>query len=204
MVEVETIVRDTIEEFCFEFLDSPYLCYTEHGLHALFFNRLYKNLPAESRYSIWNGQKVCIIQKEYPTADRLGKGRRQNWDIAILETPLQSIKEPSYDYFKLNSVVEFGLNESKDHLEDDIARLSHPKANLKLGFIVHLYRVSEEISGHDWTSRQKRFTDEKEIADLLKGKKGLTAYFALVDAENHIRNGPWKIGADSGFEPMKR
>ncbi len=33
---IENIVKDTIKEFCHEFLQSPYICYTEHGLHAFF------------------------------------------------------------------------------------------------------------------------------------------------------------------------
>ena len=34
-------VRSTAKEFCLEFVQNPYLCYTEHGLHARFYAMLY-------------------------------------------------------------------------------------------------------------------------------------------------------------------
>jgi len=73
---VET-VRQTIIQFCTEFMEHPYLCYTEHGQHALFYARLYNALSPEHRYTIWRGQKIGVVQKEYPTAGKLGKPRRQ-------------------------------------------------------------------------------------------------------------------------------
>jgi hypothetical protein len=63
--DLADITRATIVAFCKEFLSEPYLCYTEHGLHALFFTRLYMALPEALRYRRWNTNKVCTIQKEY-------------------------------------------------------------------------------------------------------------------------------------------
>jgi len=65
------IVYQTIAAFCVEFVDHPYLCYTEHGQHALFYTKLYSALPEELRYATWQQQKICVLQKEYPTAKNL-------------------------------------------------------------------------------------------------------------------------------------
>jgi hypothetical protein len=62
------VIRKAIVEFCQNFIAHPYLCYTEHGQHALFYSMLYNVIPEEQRYVTIKNQKVCIIQKEYPTA----------------------------------------------------------------------------------------------------------------------------------------
>jgi hypothetical protein len=119
---------------------------------------LYNALPADQRYTTWHDYKVCVVQKEYPTAGFLGKPRRQHWDIAVIKTPPQSLVDgiaSSYDYLKLAAVVELGMNEGKEHLTDDIERLSHPGANVDQGFIIHLYRLSQpgaKLSDRDWSS----------------------------------------------------
>ena len=41
------VVRRTARQFCRQLTTSPYLSYTEHGLHALFFTMLYDFLPAK-------------------------------------------------------------------------------------------------------------------------------------------------------------
>jgi hypothetical protein len=57
---------------------------------------LYKALPAHLRYPGYekdgNCYKVCAIQKEYPTAHKIGKSIRQNWDIAVIKTPLEIVE----------------------------------------------------------------------------------------------------------------
>ena len=101
MNTIDDIVRETIETFCLEFAEHPYICYTEHGLHALFFSRLYDALPEDQRYFEWDGRKVCAVQKEYATADNLGKSKRQHWDIAVLRNlPVTRMEHP-YDFFGL-------------------------------------------------------------------------------------------------------
>jgi hypothetical protein len=55
--EVVAIVGQTIREFCLGFLDSPYLCYTEHGLHALLYTMLY-NLNGH----YWERMPTCVSQ----------------------------------------------------------------------------------------------------------------------------------------------
>ena len=145
MVNIKSIVENTIKEFCIEFIKNPYICYTEHGIHAYFYNRLYKNLPDESRYFEWDDKKICVIQKEYCMADACDKSQRQHWDISIIDTPpsFNFKLKPMYDYFTLNSAIEFGLNEGKVHLEDDINRICHPKSNVVNKYLVHLYRISD-------------------------------------------------------------
>ena len=125
-------------------MSYPYLCYTEHGLHALFYTHLFNALAPTDRYLLWHGQLVCAIQKEYPTADALGKPQRQHWDVAVIRNPPQCLAgmPHSYDYLRLAAVIEFGLNEASDHLEDDIQRLSHPGGDVDQGYFVHLYRLT--------------------------------------------------------------
>ncbi|HEX7974139.1 MAG TPA: hypothetical protein VF498_07010, partial [Anaerolineales bacterium] len=102
MVNLNELTRQCLASFCFEFLKEPYLAYTEHGLHALFFNQFFCALPETQRYFYWEGHKVGTIQKEYPTAANLSKPQRQHWDIAIIKNPPESrATKLSYDYLKL-------------------------------------------------------------------------------------------------------
>ena len=156
MNTIDNIVRQTIEGLCLEFAEQPYVCYTEHGLHALFFSRLYDALREDQRYFEWNGRRVCAIQKEYATAHDLGKSKRQHWDIAVLRNPPATRGEHPYDFFKIDAAVEFGLNEGKEHLLDDMRRLSHTSSNVGTGYAVHLYRISEGLSERDMSPRSAR------------------------------------------------
>lgn len=133
------LVQQITREFTLEFIRNPYLCYTEHGLHACFYTMLYNALPSDQRYTTWKNQKVCVIQKEYPTAGNLGKPQRQHWDIAVFKTPPSSIistGKHSFDFLRLSTVVEFGMNEPKEHLIDDIERVCHKDANVDRGIAV--------------------------------------------------------------------
>ena len=191
------IVRKAVQSFCKEFVESPYLCYTEHGQHARFYSQLYQAIPEEKRYLEWKGQKVCVLQKEYPTASKLGKPQRQHWDIAVLSSPSESLIEGkgSFDFLKLDAVVEFGMNESEEHLVDDIHRLSHPEANLQQGFAVHLYRLSKPghpLSGRDWSPKSRRILTVEEICKLSIGKL-VEIYLAVHDSTQTLDNGVWKI-----------
>jgi hypothetical protein len=60
------------------------------------------------------GKRICVVQKEYPTAGNLGKPQRQHWDISVIKNPpecLPNISKYSYDCLKLAAVIEFGMNE---------------------------------------------------------------------------------------------
>ena len=157
---MRTLIRDAVKKFCLEFVEDPYLSYTEHGQHALFFERLYRAIPPDMRYFKWEGNRACVIQKEYPTATNLGKSTRQHWDIAVIRLPPKTVSEKNgFDYLHLEAVVEFGMNEEFDHLEDDVQRVSHSESNLAFGFIVHFHRLSvpgAHISGRDWSPRSSR------------------------------------------------
>ena len=111
-------LRKAITDFCVEFVSNPYLCYTEHGQHALFYSMSFNALPEQQRYLTWNNQKVCVLQKEYPTAGKLGKPQRQHWDIAVLKNPPESIgTKSSYDYLELFAAIEFGMNEVQECIQ---------------------------------------------------------------------------------------
>jgi hypothetical protein len=194
MKMLETI-RKTIVEFCLDFVANPYLCYTEHGQHALFYSILYRVIPEEQRYVTIKNQKVCVIQKEYPTAGKLGKPQRQHWDLAILKPNQMNGKELSYDFLKLLAVIEFGMNESREHLEDDIERLCHKEANVEYRFIVHLYRLSESgnrFSNRDWSTKSPRIMTIKDI-QLLSAGKPVDIYMALTDSTGRYSPGVWHI-----------
>lgn len=69
------LVQRVLRDFCVEFLPYPYLCYTEHGIHARFYMQLYNAFPVGKRYVEYQGVRLCAVQKQYPTAGRLGKPR---------------------------------------------------------------------------------------------------------------------------------
>jgi hypothetical protein len=180
------LIRSTLRDFCLEFYSEPYTCYTEHGLHALFFSRLYDALPEDQRYLEWDGRRVCMIQKEYATADALGKSKRQHWDIAVLRNPPATRMEHPYDFFEIDSAVEFGLNEGNDHLLEDMRRLSHPSSNVDTGYAVHLYRISEGLSERDMSPRSTRIWPGESAAEKDKllaevRKTNVTVFYVLVD-----------------------
>jgi hypothetical protein len=199
------VVRRVVRQFCLEFVEHPYLCYTEHGLHALLFSRIYDALPRSQRYTYWGGHKVCVVQKEYPTADALDKSKRQNWDVAVIQTPPISVAgegQPSYDYLKLAAVVEFGMNETADHLQDDIDRLCHEKAHVDQGFIVHLYRLGEsgaKVSGRDWSASSKRILSKEEAAKMGKGRP-VEILYGLAGSVGTHEPGAWLI---EGGKPLR-
>ncbi len=193
--QIDTI-RKVIQEFCFEFIENPYLCYTEHGQHALFYSLLYSALPAEQRYIEWQGKRICVIQKEYPTAGNLGKPKRQHWDISVIKNPpecrISNARFP-YDRLRLAAVVEFGMNESLAHLVDDVERISHPDVNVEHGFVVHLYRLSKaggKFSNRDWSPNAKRIASIEEIAQLTSDKK-VEIYYGMADSTGTHNSGLW-------------
>jgi hypothetical protein len=198
MTEQSEKVRVVAADFCTEFVKNPYLCYTEHGLHALFYTKLYNALASAERYTEWAGYRVCVIQKEYPTAGSLGKSRRQNWDIAVIKTPPDSLpdSQPSYDYLRLAAVAELGMNEAQRHLEDDLSRLCHPDANLENGFIIHLYRISgpgvQKVSRRDWSPSSKQILTRENVAELAEGK-AVEVFYSLADNTGKHPSGAWSI-----------
>jgi hypothetical protein len=46
-------------------------------------------------YADVGGREMCVIQKEYPTQDSIGRSRRQHWDVAVIKTPRTRILPPS-------------------------------------------------------------------------------------------------------------
>ena len=182
------IVSYVLHKFGLEFVRQPYLCYTEHGLHALLFARLFDALWEDERYTDCDGQKVCVLQKEYPTAHDLGKPKRQHWDLSVIKAPAESIAEgdqPPYDYLKLAAAIEVGLNEPEEHLREDIRRLFHGKANIDRGFVLHLHRLSkpgEPISGRDWSSSSGRIVSAERAREILEEE----ASKAAVDREVEV------------------
>lgn len=194
------VTRRALLHFCTEFISRPYLCYTEHGMHALFFSRLYNFLPPEDRYTAFNGLEICVLQKEYPTAHNLGKSKRQHWDISLIKTPVIAPARPNpFDYLPLSAVVEFGLNCSYGHLEDDIARLCHPESNVDNRFAVHLHRLSggaNKVSGRDWAPESSILCSRDSIQTCLKNRP-VQVLYGVVDATGANESGLWAITGQS-------
>ena len=191
------VVRRTVVRFCQDFIQHPYLCYTEHGQHALFYTMLFNALPDDQRTATWEDRKINLLQKEYPTSGKLDKPTRQHWDIALLHTPLEAIpgRSPAYDHLQLAAVVEFGMNATPDHLKEDIRRLSHRCAHVRQGFVVHLYRLSppgEPFSGRDWSAGSGRILKVHDVAELSKGAS-VEIYHGMVDATGNHEQGLWSI-----------
>ncbi len=206
MISISDKVEETIREFICEFIEHPYLCYTEHGQHAHFYQMLYEVLAPSQRYLECMGQKVCVIQKEYPTAGTLDKPQRQHWDIAIIKSPAKSApeKKPSYDYLKLEAIVEFGMNETKDHLGDDIKRICHADANADHRYIVHLYRLSKagnQFSKRDWSPSSTQILKVDEVKAMISRGQLVTIFYGMYDDTNKSQNGVWMI--KDGAEPEK-
>jgi hypothetical protein len=158
---------------------------------------LFNALPAAQRYTTWQDRKICVLQKEYPTAANLGKPQRQHWDIAVIRTPPESIIDGSgsFDYLKLAAGVEFGMNEPEDHLLDDIERLCHQDANLDQGFVVHLYRLSEpdaKFSNRDWSPKSPRILSGERIAEIVGGRP-VDIYYGVHDSTDQHTSGVWLI-----------
>ncbi len=194
------LIQNTITKFCHDFLLRPYLCYTEHGMHALFFQQLYNVLPKPIVH--FEGEDVCILQKEYPTANKLGKSRRQHWDIALIKTPIEMPqRRPRFDYLRLAAVIEFGLNCDSKRLEDDIERLCHPDANVDNGFIVHLYRLSSskaKFSDWDWSPDSGILCSKELIQVVLSQREPpITVYYGIVDMTNKYPRGLWGISSQN-------
>jgi len=179
-------VDEALEGLCREFLATPYLFYTEQGLHAMFFCMLFNRLSPEERYSLLGDKKVSVVQKEYPTSHKLKDSRRGHWDISILEDPLIPIRSPDYDFLKVNSAVEFGLNESIRHLKGDIKRLTANESNVANKFLAHFYRLSESESHRDWNPRSRRIATPGEVFDEVKGTD-VIAYYAIADQTRGLR-----------------
>lgn len=206
MTSVNDKVKETILEFICEFIEKPYLCYTEHGQHARFYQMLYEALDPTQRYLTCMDQKVCAIQKEYPTASNLGKPRRQHWDIAILKSPAENVpgKKPSYDYLNLEAIVEFGMNVAEDHLKDDIERVCHTDANTDHRYIIHLYRLSKagnQFSMRDWSPSSKQILTVAYVKELIPVGKSVNIFYGMYDDTDKSQNGVWLI--KDGTEPEK-
>ena len=143
--QIKIVVEKSLEDFCKKFIEHPYLSYTEHGLHAAYYHELITRLEEHGipTSALFRGLEVCIVQKEYRTSGDLGKSRCANWDVSVLNLPLTvsdrfSENECAFDHLNLNCIIEFGLNESIDHLQDDIDRLSHGQCIANGKYIVHL------------------------------------------------------------------
>lgn len=200
MESQHAIIDATLRAFCLEFVRYPYLCYTEHGLHALFYTQLYTNLPEEQRFTEWAGQRVCVIQKEYPTAGMLDKSRRQHWDIGVVKLPPTRDHQSDYsdyDTMRLSAAIEFGLNEGGEHILDDLRRLAHPDAHLDRGIVVQLYRLSARgrpTSARDISGSSRRMVPIAELVPWTQ-QYGVEIWYALADPTGQHQSGVWRVVA---------
>jgi hypothetical protein len=192
--------------FCKEFVAQPYLCYTEHGLHARFFTQLYNAFAAHGleREADFEGRQVGLIQKEYPTNHHFGRSRRQNWDTSVIEHPIvRPAALRPYDHFPLAAVVEFGLNCGPGHLISDQHRLSHQDSNVAAKMIAHVYRLSaagNQISNRDLSPNSAAILPLIRIHAMAAAVPGVTVYYAMSDMTGRFANGVWRMTAQ---EPVQ-
>lgn len=182
-------------QFYADFVAALYVGYTEHGQHAYFFALLYAALPKSSRYIQFNGHRLCVIQKEYPTATNHGRSQRQHWDISVIKVSPPTANLTGYDYLPLQAVAEFGMNEDIDHLTNDIDRLTHREANVSDKFAFHLYRFSaggRRVLRRDWSANSGRTDSLESIAKTVVGTD-VTLFFAVSDRTGRHTNGAWLI-----------
>ncbi len=195
--EATNLTRKELIAFCEEFLEHPYLCYTEHGQHCRFASRLYQAIPVGERYQTIGGLRMCRVQKEYPTHKDLSKPRRQHWDVSLIAKADEPPHCPAYDHLPLATVVEFGLNCDLDHLKDDIKRLAHPDSNVLQAFVAHLFRLSaprERPSARDLSPHSGRLHATDVIQPLLLGTT-VEDYLGVFDRTNTKPTGLWRITA---------
>jgi hypothetical protein len=87
------------------------------------------------------------------------------------------------------------MNADKDHLEEDIRRLSHPNSYVENKYIVHLYRISgpkPKVSNRDWTPRSKKILTLDDVFNLIKGTD-IEIYFGVTDITDTHESGLWLI-----------
>ena len=181
---LETVLQ-VGREFTCEFTQDPYLCYTEHGQHAYFYNQLFSAIPGEERFTYFQDQRVCILQKEYPTHSHVGRSQRQHWDISVIRTPTESTNPnyQSFDYLRLNVIAEFGLNAHPAHLEDDIERMMHADANADHLVAFHLYRLGEHagrLSRRDISQNSTAFASLNECLQCI-GNHPVHFFYAVYN-----------------------
>lgn len=56
-----------------------------------FFHKVMSKLKEEQKHVYFENNKVCRVQKEYPIAFDLDKSRRQNWEISVIEKPIEKV-----------------------------------------------------------------------------------------------------------------
>jgi len=117
--------------------------------------------------------------------------------VAIIKSPPESIAgaSPTYDYLRLAAAVEIGMNETGQHLEDDIHRLGHPEAHVDQGFIIHLYRLStpgELFSGRDWSASSLRVLSNDQVAAISAGKP-VEILYGMYDFTGQYASGVWSM-----------
>jgi hypothetical protein len=199
-IDLPSLTQQILVEFCKDFIEHPYRCYTEHGIHALFYTKLYNALPEAARYADVGGRKVCVVQKEYPTHDSIGRSRRQHWDIAVIKTPV-ALPEcaRAYDHLHLAAVVEFGMNVGRGHLEDDIDRLSDKRANLDLPLAAHFYRFSPSsarVSRRDWAANAESRLRLEDIPSMFPPGSRAIVYFGVVGDTAAYPAALWRVTPD--------
>ena len=199
--QVATTQR-AVEAFCREFVKYPYLCYTEHGIHARFLLQLYTELPEHGRYAEWDGNRVCVVQKEYPTAASLGKPRRQHWDVAVLRTPL----ECPGDRLTTTPIVRLPPARDGGRVRAELrrrsprrgrARLCHRASNVDDPVIVHLYRFStgrSHVRPRHLAPGRPAFVRSPPSPSSRPSTR-LDVYYGVADSTETYPSGLWRITA---------
>jgi hypothetical protein len=87
------------------------------------------------------------------------------------------------------------MNESLEHLRDDVERICHTDANVEQAFVVHLYRLSKagaKFSSRDWSPSSRRIVSKEMVAQLTTDKK-VEIYYGMADSTDKHTSGVWLI-----------
>jgi hypothetical protein len=87
------------------------------------------------------------------------------------------------------------MNETEEHLVDDIKRLDHADSNVMQGVIVHFYRLSnakQKFSGRDWSPNSSRILIPEQVRDFTI-KSSAEVYYGMADSTGKYENGAWHI-----------
>jgi hypothetical protein len=219
---INEIVADTIERFCEEFVENPYLCYTEHGFHALLFHELFEGLSKHGvdlyrpfkTEEMGKEEMVCLLQKEYRGLRKFSRREQEesretcaHWDIALFDPSLERrtgssiLKLPVYDSFKLHSVIELGFNNEPGHLDLDIERLDRERRGIRHMHILNLCRIgSRKVSVRNWTPKREINNRPKESQFARALARGISTHYARVqisDDGTHVTDITHRYAGDA-------
>jgi hypothetical protein len=89
------------------------------------------------------------------------------------------------------------MNASRDHLQEDIRRLTHKEANLDIGFAIHFSRICEPgkgMSRRDCSSASKEICTLEQAQEIQRSGTAIV-YYVMSDPTGVHQSGFWEVGS---------